>query len=49
MVNKSPINCPKCNEYIGDEKDFMFMVTPTGGVKCPNCGTIVIESNRPIY
>jgi len=49
MVKKTPIYCPKCGVFIGYMEDYMYMVIPVEGIRCPNCGEVVIHSNSPIY
>lgn len=48
MVKKTPIHCHKCNTFIGYSEDYMYMVIPHEGIKCPVCGETVI-SGSPIY
>lgn len=49
MVKKTPINCMKCGHLVGYQEDFMYIVIPADGIKCPCCGELVIASNQPIY
>jgi len=49
MVERTPIYCHKCSTYVGCIEDYQFMVIPTAGIKCPNCGETVIASNSLIF
>ena len=49
MVNKTPIYCPNCNRFVTYEESLMYYVMPPEGFKCPYCGKIVIERNKPIF
>ena len=42
MVTKTPIYCSKCGAYVGDAEDYTNMVIPSEGIKCPQCGEVVI-------
>ena len=49
MNINNPIYCFNCGCIVGYEKDFQFMVIPSGGIICPHCKSIVIHNNNPIF
>jgi len=49
MTTKTSIYCSSCGAFIGNAEDFSHMVIPAEGIKCPDCGTVVIASNDPIF
>ncbi len=44
--SKRHICCSKCGKSTGLQHGPLHMVIPAGGVKCSNCGTVVIQGSQ---
>lgn len=46
MLKKDPIICPCCRQDSGYFNEPLLLVIPPGGLKCRNCGYVVIEKGE---
>lgn len=47
-MNGTPIYCPKCGTFCGNQEDYMFLVL-SSDVRCPMCGAVVIQNPQPMW
>jgi predicted RNA-binding Zn-ribbon protein involved in translation (DUF1610 family) len=45
-ANPKPISCSGCGTQVATEESLQFMVVPENGIRCPNCGKVVVRGSK---